>query len=197
MFITVEGPNGIGKSSLVQNIVERLQSYDYNVYQTKEPTQTKLGQFIREMENEIKGIPYAYLIAADRYIHIINEIEKKLQEGFIVISDRYVLSSIVLQQLDGLDMDFIWFINQFSITPCLTVLLTGNPDIITERLNKRANRTRLETQNSSWKEIELYNRGMEYLKGKNYKFMVLDNTANTIFYNSKVIENYIITNMKE
>ncbi|WP_052600206.1 dTMP kinase [Aureispira sp. CCB-QB1] len=192
MFIVFEGSNGIGKSSLVKEVAKNIRFLGEKVHETKEPTTTQLGELIRSYESEVKGLPFAYLIAADRYLHIKNEIQKKLDEKMIVISDRYVLSSLVLQRLDGLDLDFIWLLNNFSIKPNLTVLLTGDDKIIEQRLNSRATKTRLEANNSIKEELDLYEQGMLFLERKGYNFMVVNNTKYSIDHNAKIVTNHIM-----
>lgn len=95
-FIAVDGPNGVGKSTLIEAIKNKLEVLGYAVYITREPTDTKLGNFLREFAEKHSGISLACLVAADRYEHMTNEIIPALEEGQLVISDRYILSSLVL-----------------------------------------------------------------------------------------------------
>lgn len=78
---------------------------NYKVHITKEPTFGPIGTLIRE--NDFKDYIFGDLIAIDRLYHIENETIPVLEQGDIVISDRYVASSYVCQQLDGVSLDFI------------------------------------------------------------------------------------------
>ena len=93
-FIAVDGPNGVGKSTLIEAIKNKLEVLGYAVYITREPTDTKLGNFLREFAEKHSGRSLACLVAADRYEHMTNEIIPALEEGQLVISDRYILSSL-------------------------------------------------------------------------------------------------------
>ena len=69
----------------------------------------------------------ACLVAADRYHHLETEVRPALAAGKIVLCDRYLATSLVLQRLDGVDPAFIWEINRLADRPDLIVILTGDP----------------------------------------------------------------------
>ena len=73
LFITIEGPNGVGKSSFTTDLIEKLNKIGEKVELTKEPTTTSLANFILKGEEEYDGEVFACLIAADRYYHLQNE----------------------------------------------------------------------------------------------------------------------------
>ena len=100
------GPNGVGKSATIERLKNILETQGKSVYTTKEPTETNLGQFVRNYAESNVGIELACLVAADRYSHLINEILPQLQKGKIVITDRYFLSSLILQRMDNVDLDY-------------------------------------------------------------------------------------------
>lgn len=108
LFFAFDGPNGSGKSSLLRGVAERLKGCDLSVAITREPTESELGRFIRKAEESYQGRSLAYLVAADRLWHVENEVAPGLADGKVVISDRYVASSLALQTLDGVDIDLIW-----------------------------------------------------------------------------------------
>ena len=110
-FIAVDGPNGAGKSTLIDSIKTKMERKGWIVFTTKEPTQTDLGYFLRDFAERSEGVSLACLTAADRYEHIKNEIFPELIKGKIVITDRYVLSSLILQQMDGVSNTFILDLN--------------------------------------------------------------------------------------
>lgn len=68
-FIAVDGPNGVGKSTLIAAIKNKLEILGYDVYVTREPTDTKLGNFLREFAEQHSGVSLACMVAADRYEH--------------------------------------------------------------------------------------------------------------------------------
>jgi len=104
MFIAFEGIDGSGKTTLAKKLAGYLEETGKKVYLTEEPTKTWIGEDVRRAIEEEKN-PYtqALLFFADRAEHV-KEIRKKLEEGYIVISDRYVYSTYAYQgaQLYGL-----------------------------------------------------------------------------------------------
>ncbi len=97
LFVVFDGPNGVGKTTLVNEVATQLRQQGYNVLATKEPTRSPLGQFVRNAEEKCRGKTLAYLVAADRQFHLEQEILPALDRGMIVLSDRYIPSSLVLQ----------------------------------------------------------------------------------------------------
>ena len=95
-FVAVDGPNGSGKTTVINAIAEKLGLMGYKVKVTREPTNSILGEFVRKYAEGHKGLSIACMVTADRYEHIKNEIEPMLYDGNIVITDRYILSSLIL-----------------------------------------------------------------------------------------------------
>ncbi|MFD0857283.1 dTMP kinase [Actinomadura adrarensis] len=89
VFLAVEGPNGVGKSTSARLLADRLAGRGFSVHLTTEPTRTRLGSLIRETEGELSGRALALAVAADRAAHVAVEIEPALADQKIVISDRY------------------------------------------------------------------------------------------------------------
>ena len=110
-FIAIDGPNGVGKSTIIEGLKGRLQDRIENYKFTKESTSSSLGTFIREHQNEYTARCLAALVAADRYDHLEKTIQPNLQAGRTVITDRYIAASLVYQLLDGLSLEFIMQLN--------------------------------------------------------------------------------------
>ena len=107
-LVAIDGPNGVGKSTIIAAVAKKLQLlYAVDVFVTKEPTSTELGAFLRSFAEEEKGLGLACLVAADRYEHLKNEIIPMLEQRKVVITDRYILSSFILQGMDGVNTKFI------------------------------------------------------------------------------------------
>lgn len=73
-LVAIDGPNGVGKSTLIEEIKTQLEIENNEVYITREPTNTDLGNFTRKFSEHHSGISLACLVAADRYEHILSEI---------------------------------------------------------------------------------------------------------------------------
>ncbi|MFA5731705.1 MAG: dTMP kinase [Acidithiobacillus sp.] len=140
-LIAIEGIDGSGKSTLIKLLQDKL-SVKYDVFITAEPSQSIYGKQIREMikdKNNNDPIIDAYLFAMDRFLHVKNEIIPALKEGKLVITDRYIDSSIVYQQImsntDYTNIkNFIIQINRFIIEPDMVILLNVNEDIAIKRI---------------------------------------------------------------
>lgn len=178
-FITVEGPNGVGKSTFIKRL-EKMLSSENEILLTREPSNTKFGNYVKKNENMLEGETYAYLIAADRCYHLKNFIAPALDNGKTVISDRYVESSLVLQCYDGVDIKDIWRLNCSFLVPDLSVILLGKEEILERRLSKRRELTRYEKKMTRRDEIEGYIKAADFLERKGYNVVV--------FYNNTELE---------
>jgi dTMP kinase len=136
LFVTVDGPNGSGKTSLIDAVSARLAA-EHLVYCTRQPSPTKLGQMIRSSEREFHGRALACLIAGDRHHQLETEIVPRLSDGAVVLCDRYIESSLVLQRLDGVTIEEILAINSGILRPDLRIRLLAQPDILRARLASR------------------------------------------------------------
>ena len=90
-LVAIDWPNGVGKSTFIEEIKIKLESENYEIYVTREPTNTDLGNYTRKFAEHHSGISLACLVAADRYEHIWTEILSELIKGKIVITDIYCL----------------------------------------------------------------------------------------------------------
>ncbi len=150
LFIALEGIDGSGKSTQAKLLTERLIERGYSVYNTFEPTDSPIGSLIR---NIMKGRvaadhkTIAGLFVADRLDHLLNEVNgivKKLNDGFIVITDRYYFSSYAYHGTH-MDMDWVIMANSLSadiLRPNINVFIDVKPELCIERINK--NRSHIE-----------------------------------------------------
>ncbi len=131
MFIALEGIDGSGTSTHSHLLKGFLESKGFKVYLTTEPSESDIGKLVRKyLKNEnIPPTTDALLFAADRDLHYNVEIVNKLKEGFIVISDRYIESSIIYQsvQSDKISVDWVKKINKFVGLPDITIILDIDP----------------------------------------------------------------------
>jgi dTMP kinase len=150
-FICVEGLDGCGKTTQTKILVEKLKKKGYDAVYTAEPSRGKIGRFIKKYclhgDKRISSIVEALLFAADRYEHVENEILPALKNGKIVVSDRYVYSSLAYQGAAGLSLDWIRRINEYALAPNLAIFIDVEPNTVIQRLKpKRSVMENLETQ---------------------------------------------------
>lgn len=139
MFVVLDGGDGAGTTTHSHLLKGFLESKGFKVHLTQEPSNSKIGTLLRDFlkNKEIPPTTDALLFAADRDLHYHNEIQNKLQEGYIVISDRYLESSIVYQsiQSDIISIEWIKQINKFIELPDITIILDVEPKIALARKN--------------------------------------------------------------
>ncbi len=149
MFITVEGPEGSGKSSVCRQIYEELLKKGYNVILSREPGGTPISESIREVilnkaNTAMDGRTEALLYAASRRQHLVEKIWPALKEGKIVLCDRYLDSSLAYQGVARhLGVDEVLNINMFATEgtfPDLTLLFDITPEDGLARIAKNQNR---------------------------------------------------------
>ena len=156
MFITLEGPEGAGKTSHIKPLTEWLTAQGYKVFATREPGGTNIGEQIRNVIHDLKNTemhPHTetLLYQAARAQIVEQVIRPKLVEGTIVISDRYYDSTIAYQGYGHRqNLDQVHALVKYAtggLTPDLTILL----DIDIELGLKR------KTQNASeWNRLDAY-----------------------------------------
>lgn len=170
-FIVVEGPNGVGKTAVARALAERLRRNGQPVAETREPSDTDLGRAIRDLERSLPPMALALACAADRFDHIVREIEPALQSGATVVCDRFLPSSLVLQRLDGLSLEGIWRLNSGIRAPDVTVFLLGSPDTLRNRLASRPRRSRFEESSNSEIELAFYEDARAFLTEQGWRVL--------------------------
>lgn len=152
-FITFEGGEGSGKSTIAQYVAEELIKLGYPALFTREPGGIPAAEEIRKVllnpEFKLDDIEAeALLFAASRIIHIKKKVLPALKEGKIVLSDRYVHSSYVYQgYARGLGEEWISQINKHAldlVTPTFTIYLDVPPQIGLARVNKNKDNKKID-----------------------------------------------------
>jgi dTMP kinase len=140
VFICVEGLDGCGKTTQAKLLVRRLRR-KYDAVYTAEPSRGRIGALIRKdyLHGAKRGssIVEALLFAADRFEHVENEVLPLLHMGKIVISDRYVYSSLAYQGAAGLDVEWIQKLNEHAIRPDLAIFIDVAPETVVQRLKPK------------------------------------------------------------
>ncbi|MGM0524240.1 MAG: dTMP kinase [Bacillota bacterium] len=157
-FITFEGGEGVGKSTVLERVATKLRDLDYDVLTTREPGGIQIAEAIREVILDTKHTAMdakteALLYAAARRQHLVEKVIPALEKGKIVLCDRFIDSSLAYQgYARGLGIDQIYTINEFAIDTCmpsLTLWFKLDPVMGLKRIEKNhereQNRLDLET----------------------------------------------------
>lgn len=143
IFITLEGIDGTGKSTQARLLAERLHLLGYSVITTKEPGGTEIGSQISRIllsrENSLLcSKAEAFLFAADRAQHVQELIRPELEKGKVVISSRYIDSTLAYQcwghGLPLEEVESLMIMATEKIMPDLTVVLDMDPEVALKRV---------------------------------------------------------------
>ncbi|MDR1953189.1 MAG: dTMP kinase [Clostridiales Family XIII bacterium] len=137
LFITFEGPDGSGKSTQLELLRGFLAKQGLDCVVTREPGGTKIGELIRHIildngNGEMSDMAEMLLYAASRAQHVDEVIRPNLEAGRMVISDRFVDSSIVYQGYGRGLGDIVRRVNELAIGDCIpdaTFLLKAEPKV--------------------------------------------------------------------
>ena len=169
LFISIEGPDGSGKSTQIEYIKKFFAQKNIDIVFTREPGGTAIGERIREiiLDNDFKEMDYmteAMLYAASRAQHVAQVIRPALLEGRVVVCDRFVDSSIAYQGYGRHLGEAVSVINSYAVAECMpdvTFLLKVDPTIGKNRIKKnRDTEDRLEHEKMAFHK-EVYNGYLE------------------------------------
>jgi len=155
-FIVLEGIDGCGKTVHSKALCEALKKLSYDVAYTTEPSESQIGRLIElEFLQKAKVSPQveALLFAADRFDHLTFEVLPMLNANKIVVSDRYVYSSLAYQGAQGLKLDWIREVNYFATRPNLALYLDVPAEV---GLSRKRGRSVLEKLELEKKVREIY-----------------------------------------
>ena len=184
MFITIEGPEGSGKTTAVDTAVKELEKMGYQIVRTREPGGTPIAEQIRNVildknNTAMDQRTEALLYAASRRQHLVEKVWPDLKEGKVVICDRYLDSSLAYQGgARGLGIDNILNVNMFATEgtfPDLTLLFDIEPELGLARIAANANR---EVNRLDLEKLEFHNKVrntfLELAKRYPERFVVID-----------------------
>ncbi|MDQ0485115.1 dTMP kinase [Guptibacillus hwajinpoensis] len=176
LFITFEGPDGAGKSTQVQKLSNYLTEEGIPFIHTREPGGTAISDQIRSLilnpvHKEMVDETEVLLYAASRSQHVKEKIVPALEQGYIVLCDRFVDASIAYQGVGlGLDVEKIKLINEFAtggLTPDRSYMIDLPVSVGRERMAARNQLDRIEQKGTAYHEtvrgafLELYEEQQE------------------------------------
>jgi dTMP kinase len=203
-FITVEGIEGVGKSTNVTYLTKAIEARGHTVISTREPGGTPLAERIRKMliehgDEPISDVAELLLMFASRSLHVNNVILPALEAGTWVVCDRFVDASRAYQGggrgLPMQDIDQIAALVLGGLKPDVTILLDAPVEIGMSRADKRGAPDRIETERTAFFERvrECY---LGLAASEPERFVVVDATADmaTVRHNIESVVAAIATN---
>ena len=181
-FITFEGPDGSGKTTISTEVQKRLTAAGYDAIYTREPGGIDIAEQIRRVILDPKNVNMdakteALLYAASRRQHLIEKVLPALEKGQIVICDRFIDSSLAYQgYARGLGIEEVFRINEFAIEghfPDATIYLNLAYEEGLKRIETRAFKDRLDLETTNFH--KLVSKGYEeVLKKYKHRMKIVD-----------------------
>ena len=179
MFIAIDGPDGIGKTTISKRVIEKLKAdYKIECNLTTEPSRSPLGLEIRNLlsSGNVSNKILLDMFLKDRKEHIENEIAPALAENQLILTDRYKYSTIVYQFFQGFEIEELIKMNNF-LAPHITFIINGTFELIQERMEKRGSEKEIFEQDEFIKKsINLYSQMNAFFPTENIVF--IDGTKN-------------------
>ena len=196
-FISFEGPDGSGKTTQIKLFSEYLASRGYGVVLTREPGGTSISEKIRQIildpaNTEMDPLTEAFLYASSRAQHVAQLIKPSVAEGKIVLSDRFMDSSIAYQGYARKLGDVVKTINEIAVDGCqpdITFFLDIDPKEGLLRARARCELDRLEQEDISFHE-EVYKGYKELSKIYKDRFVIIDASGSVEEISAEIIQRF-------
>lgn len=181
-FITFEGPDGSGKTTISTRVQKRLVEMGYDAIYTREPGGIDIAEQIRNVILDPKNITMdpkteALLYAASRRQHLVEKVIPALEKGQIIICDRFIDSSLAYQgYARHLGIDNVYSINEFAIEghfPDTTIFLNLNYADGLQRIESRVFKDRLDLETNTFHQ-EVSKGYQKVLEKYKYRMHVVD-----------------------
>ncbi len=184
LFVSFEGGEGSGKTTIISNLITRLSTTNLDYIITREPGGCNISEQIRDIVLNVENTAIhkrteALLYAASRSQHVEEVLRPALDDGKLVLCDRYVDSSIIYQgYARSNDVEDIWMINNFAmdqVVPDITFFFDIKPEDALHRLEKYSREMdRLDLEDISFHQ-KVYDGYKELAKQE--RFITIDATA--------------------
>lgn len=185
-FIVLEGLDGAGTTTQCGAIAQAFRAEGQAVHVTMEPSPGPIGALIRQALTHRVGLPgggsltaesLALLFAADRVDHLAAEIEPALAQGALVLSDRYLLSSLAYQGAQ-VGLDWVAEVNGRARTPDLTLFLEVDAKVAASRRHGRGGRAELyEREDVQRRTATWYRKAIAVRRKAGERIVVVDGNA--------------------
>ncbi|HHU24147.1 MAG: dTMP kinase [Bacilli bacterium] len=195
LFITIEGNDGSGKTTIINGIKKMLSEKGIDYIQTREPGGSEIAEKIRQVildknNDKMDSRTEALLYAASRRQHIVEVVLPALNAGKLVLCDRFVDSSLAYQgYARGIGIEEVYKMNQFAtegLLPDLTIYLNVSPQVGIKRKSAQKELDRLEQEGISFHEkvfqgyqkvVEMFPKRIVAIDGERDAQAVIDDTV--------------------
>lgn len=195
-FIVFEGSDGSGKTTVLDRVKKHLDTKEIDYVMTREPGGTAISEDIRAIlldkgNQEMTPMTEALLYAAARAQHVEEFILPNIEQGRLVISDRYVMSSLAYQAYGRrLAYEEVKNINDYAtgrLKPDYTIFLNVDPITVLNRKKKNVEADRLEEESESYHE-RVYKGYQEMIADQGSSFILIDASRNLEEVTAEVIK---------
>ena len=170
ILIVIEGLDGAGKTTIARWLVDLFNNIGYNALYTYEPTDSLFVKALKSYSEFRSAELDALVYAADRLIHLRSKVLPALEEGKIVVMDRYYFSSIAYQGAQGAPIEWVFELNKYARNPDLAIYIDVEPEIGLMRLSRKEGLSRF----PEYEKLELLRRVREiYLELVNRGLLIL------------------------
>lgn len=134
VFIVLEGIDGSGKTSIASMIINELSIKGFKTLYTFEPTDSEIVNLVKTKLGDLRD-PYidTLTFALDRLLHVKSKIIPALEQGYVVVCDRYYYSSVAYQGAQGAPIEWILEVNKWILKPDIAIYLDVEPAIAIKR----------------------------------------------------------------
>lgn len=178
LLVAIDGPSGSGKTTTARHLSTLLTAEGTRVLSVAHPSDSPLGQLTRTRTLRLRGPALSCLVAADRYHHTATVIAPALEEGRTVVCDRYLASALVLDRMDGAEIDFVESLYRYLRRPDLQVLLTAPHRVRVRRVKRRGPTSRFHPldEAAALRETRLFAEAARSLRRTGQRVLALDST---------------------
>ena len=202
-FITFEGTEGSGKTTVIEKVEQYYKEKGYQVIRTREPGGSKIAEDIRNVildvnNTNMDSITEAMLYAASRRQHLVEKVIPNMEKGYIVLCDRFIDSSLAYQgHARNLGIDKVYQLNLIAtngLLPDATIYVDVKPEVGLARIksnNREQNRLDLEKMSFHEKVYEGYKIVSEMFKDR-FKVINGEQDRESVFNDTIAVLNEII-----
>jgi dTMP kinase len=169
-FVSLDGPSGVGKTTISGALAKKLTACGHRVVLTATPSKSELGELARHGTYDYQAEELTCLVAADRYHHDRITVGPAISMGVTVVCDRYVPSALVLDPLDGIDRGYVLDLYRRITVPDVAFILLGDPALCVRRTTRRGRYSRFQStdHDGGRRELESFMAVVELLKRIGY-----------------------------